>query len=53
MGVLISSIFHVICFLQEGRIVAIDQILFVGLNLTPDQPYSLNGPYMQVVSSSP
>lgn len=31
----------------------IDYILFVGPNLTPNQPTSLNGPYMQVLSPLP
>jgi len=38
MGALISSLFRVICFSHEGRIVAINQLLFVGPNLTLDQP---------------
>jgi len=48
-GVLFSSLFHVISFLHEGRIVVIRQISFIGPNLTLDQPSSLNGPCMQVV----
>lgn len=31
----------------------IEQLLFVGPNLTPNQPTSLNGPYMQLVYSPP
>lgn len=50
MGSLVSSLFCVICFPHEGRIVAIDQISFVGPNLILDQPSSLNGSSMQVVS---
>jgi len=53
MGYLISSLFHVMCFSHEGRIVTIDQLLFVGPNLTPNQPCSVNGPYVQVVSPPP
>lgn len=53
MGSLLSSLFRVICFSHEGRIVAIDQILFIALNLTHNQPYSLNGPCMQVVLPPP
>jgi len=53
MGALVSSLFHVMCFPHEGRIVIIDQLSFVGPNLTPSKTNSLNGPYIQVVSSSP
>lgn len=53
MGALVSSLFHVICFLHEGRINIIEKISFISPNLTPNQPNSLNGPYMQVVYSSP
>lgn len=51
MGSLLPSLFHVICFLHEGRIVTIDQLSFIGPNSIPNQPSSLNGPYMQVVAS--
>ena len=30
MGVLVSSLFRVVCFLHEGRIVTIDQLSFIG-----------------------
>ena len=30
MGALVSSLFHVMCFLHEGRIVIIDQLTFIG-----------------------
>jgi len=53
MGPLISTLFQVMCFLHEGRIVTIYQLSFVGPNLTPNQPASLNDPYMQVVSRLP
>lgn len=46
MGALVPSIFHVMCFPHEGRIVNIDQLLFVGPNLTPNQPNHLNCPYV-------
>lgn len=35
MGDLISSLFHVMCFLHEGIIVIIDQLRFIGLESTP------------------
>lgn len=46
MATLVSSLFRVMCFPHEGRIMEIDQILFVGPNMTPNQPTYLNGPYM-------
>lgn len=58
MGALVSSLFRVMCFSHEGRIVSIDQLSFVGPNCVgpnwaPNQPASLNGSYTQVVSPSP
>ena len=53
MGALVSSLFRVMFFPHEGRIVTIDQLSFVGPNLTPNQPTFLNVPYMQVVSPLP
>ena len=53
MGALVSSLFRVMCFPHEGRIMTIDQLSFVGPNLTPNQPSYLNGPCMQVVSPLP
>ena len=38
MGALVSSLFHVVCFLHEGRIVIIDQLSFVGHQMPPLQP---------------
>lgn len=53
MGALVSSLFRVICFPHEERTVTIDQISFIGPNFSPNQTSFLNGPYMQVVSSTP
>ena len=53
MGALISSLFRVMCFPHKGRIVIIDQLSFIGPNLTPNQPSSPNNPYIPVVSSLP
>jgi len=53
MVALVSPLFSVMCFPHEGRIMIIDQFSFIGPNLTPNQPYSLNGPYTQVVSRLP
>lgn len=52
MGALISSLFCVM-FPHEGRIVTVDHLSFVGPNLTPNQPASLIGPYIQVESHPP
>ena len=38
MGTLASSLFHVVCFPHEGRIVTIDQLLFIGHQVPPMQP---------------
>lgn len=53
MGALVFSLFRVICFLREVRILAIDKLSFIGPNLTPNQSYSLNGPCMKVGSLPP
>ena len=53
MATLISSLFRVMCFLHQGRIMTIDQPSFIGPNWTPNQPTSLNVYYMKVVSSPP
>ena len=38
MGALISSLFCVVCFSHEGRIVIIDQLSFIGHHVPPSQP---------------
>ena len=53
MDTLVSSLFHVICFPHEGRIVTIDQISFFGPNVTSSLPSSLPSPYLSVISSLP
>ena len=50
---LVSSLFCLICFAHEGRIVAVDQLSFVGPNFTHDQPSSPNVPCMKMVSPPP
>jgi len=49
MGALVSSLFHVVCFPHEGRIVTIDQLLFIGHQVSPLQPLSP----LQAVPSPP
>jgi hypothetical protein len=46
---LVSTIFHVISFPHDGRIVTIDQLSFI----SPDWFTSLSGSYMQTVSPPP
>jgi hypothetical protein len=46
MKALVSTLFHVISFPHEGRIVTIDQLSFISL----DWVTSLSGYYMQIVS---
>jgi len=53
MGAIVSTLFRVICFLHEGRIVTIDQHSFPRPNMASSQPYSLNGPFVLMVSSPP
>ena len=53
MGVIVSSLFCMMCFPHDGRIMTIDRLSFIGPNLAPNQLTSLNGSYMQVVSSLP
>ena len=53
MGSIVSTLFRVICFPHEGRIVTIDQLSFHGPNMAPIQPSSLSGPFVPMVSSLP
>jgi len=41
----------VICFSHEGKIVTVDQLSFPSPNMAPNQPSSLNGPFLPMVSS--
>ena len=50
---LVSSLFHVVCFLHEGRIVTIDQMLFIGHQVTPLQSSSPISSCLQAVPSLP
>jgi hypothetical protein len=49
MKAIVSTLFHVISFPHDGRIVTIDQLSFIG----PDWVTSLSGSYMQIVSPPP
>jgi hypothetical protein len=49
MKAIVSTLFHVISFPHDGRIVTIDQLSFIG----PDWVTSLSGSYMQTVSPPP
>jgi hypothetical protein len=49
MKAIVSTLFRVISFPHDGRIVTIDQLSFIG----PDWITSLNGSYMQTVSPPP
>jgi len=53
MGATMSTLFRVICFLHEGKIVIIDQLSFPSPNMFPSQPSSLSGPFVSMVSSPP
>jgi hypothetical protein len=53
MKAIVSNIFHVISFPHDGRMVTIDQILFVGPDLTINPMNSLSESYMQSVSPLP
>ena len=51
MGALVSSIFRVVCFPHEGRIVTIDQLSFFGTDVAVGPPSSLLGFYPPIVST--
>jgi hypothetical protein len=53
MKSIMSTLFHVISFLQDGRMVTIDQLSFVGPDLTINPITSLTGSYMQSESPLP
>jgi hypothetical protein len=53
MKSIVSTLFRVISFPHDGRIVTIDQLSFFGPNLTFNSMTSLNGSYMQMVSLPP
>jgi hypothetical protein len=53
MKAIVSTLFHVIYFPHDGRMVTIDQLSFVGPDLTIHPMTSLNGSYMQTVSPLP
>lgn len=53
MNVVVSTLFQVMCFLHDGRIVTIDKLSFVALDLNDNHPTSLSVPNEQVVSSQP
>jgi hypothetical protein len=46
MKAIVSTLFHVIYFPHDGRIVTIDQLSFIGPDLTINPMTSLNGSYM-------
>jgi hypothetical protein len=50
MRAIVSTLFCVISFPHDGRIVTIDQLSFVGHDLTINSMTSLNGSYMWSVS---
>jgi hypothetical protein len=50
MKFIVSTLFCVISFPHDGRMVTVDQLSFVGLDLTINPMTSLNGSYMQSVS---
>jgi hypothetical protein len=49
MKAIVYTLFHVISFPHNGRIVTVDQLSFV----IPDWVTSLSGSYMQIVSPPP
>ena len=53
MGALVSSLFRVVCFPHEGRIVTIDQLSFFGPDVAASLPSSIPDLYLLVVSSLP
>ena len=54
MGAIVSSLFRVMCFLYEGRMVQlVDQLSFPGSNMATSQMTSLNGLFAQGMSHQP
>jgi hypothetical protein len=53
MKAIVSTLFRVIYFPHDGRIVAIDQLSCVGPDLITNPMTSLNGSYMQMISPPP
>lgn len=53
MGALVSSLFRVVCFPRDGRIVTIDQLSFFSPPVPPMQLSSPPGFYPPVVSAPP
>ena len=53
MGIIVSTLFRMMCFPHEGRIVTIDQLSFPDPNMASSQPSSLGGPFVPMVSSPP
>jgi hypothetical protein len=53
MKAIVSTLFRVISFLHDGRMVTIDQLSFVGPNLTINPMNSLNVSYMHSTSPLP
>jgi hypothetical protein len=51
--VIVSTLFHVITFPHDGRMVTIDKLPFVDCDLTINPMNSLNGSYMQSISPLP
>jgi hypothetical protein len=49
----VSTIFHVISFPHDGRMMTIDQLSFVDPDLTVNSTNSLNGSYMKTISPQP
>jgi hypothetical protein len=53
MKAIVSTLFRVISFPHDGRVVTIDQLSFVGSDLTISSMTSLNGSYMHTVLPLP
>jgi hypothetical protein len=53
MKAIVSTLFHVMSFPHDGIMVTIDQLSFVGPDLTINPMTSLNGSYMHTVSPLP
>ena len=53
MGVLVSSLFRVMCFPHQGQIVTINQLAFFGPNMVASPPSSLLDLYLPLMSFFP
>ena len=53
MEAIVSTLFQVLCFPHEGKIVTVDQLSLPGSSIAPSRSSSLNGPCISMMSLQP